>query len=148
MTVNSPNYCPTLSQWGLVKIYTALDGNLPVYQSDISYFRYTAKGKRRCAIRLRSDEEFSEPLRAVILFVVVVQIAPGMHIVLPIYRGKPDFFSILKDTGYADVTSDAEVFRIVEECHRRGGIDLAQWNRFIDQLNNPPVHNGPAWAQP
>lgn len=148
MNVNVQNHCPTLSQWGLVKMYTAIDGNLRVYQNDVSYFRYTAKGKRRCAIRRRAGEEFPEPPRAVTLYVLVVQIAPGMHVSLPLYRGNPDFFSMSKDTGYADVTSDAEVFRIVEECHLRGGIDWALWNSYINQFNNAAASDGATWAKP
>lgn len=136
MTASNVQHFPTLSQFGLLKIYTTLDWLSLAYKDDVKYFRYKAKGKRTFAVRHKFLDEFESHYRPS-LWVLVIQIVSGMHAVLPIYRGRPDFFRI-NENNYADVASDAEIFAILEECNRRGGINIAEWNEFVaKQVTSP-----------
>jgi len=114
---------PPLFALGVLRIDSPAAHSQEVYAWDKEFF--SLHKARKLYLRNGYVGEFdiepdvSEWLRIPHLQVLVNQLAPGIHQVTPVYRGR-SFFSNNDGT-------DLEVMQIVIEMGRRNGIDEIEW---------------------
>ena len=97
------------------------------YAADCAWFR--THPKRSATIR--TGMEFAEFIVALSsnpapqLHVLVVQLAPGFHIVMPVWRGAATWKQEhVSASAYALVADDGAVYTLVEQCVRSRGMDV------------------------
>ena len=147
--------CQTLAQTALARFYAPHCGYSAVYEIDLAWFSRHKNSKRRWFIRQSFGPEFetiqltpTQPR----LWVIVGELSPGFHLVLPVWRGPP-FFRVctFKYVSVADVSSDFEIAAILDECLRRGGVDqdaMLQWQAEIREASEPQrALTGPSWGR-
>jgi hypothetical protein len=128
--MNSENYVPpiysTLLEAGLCRIYTPADAYDPAYTHDIEWFSMHIRPKRQSSVRAMIGREFDTLLSppyfvsSPTLWMWVNELSPGVHAVLPIWRGDKFFRTYdFKYADVADVRSDSEIAMLLYECSRR-----------------------------
>jgi hypothetical protein len=97
-----------------------------VYEADGLFF--AMHPQRRIYLRESFRNEFDiytnedDYERRPKLYVVVMQIWPGHHMILPIWRGRTFWSNVETDKACADV--------IMQTCER-GGLNIAEWMSFV-----------------
>lgn len=113
-----------------------------LYRLDKDYF--SKRRGRRFAIRSEPfvlSDYLAPPPYPPRLYVLVAQLACGLHQITPIWRGKPPFS--IKSTAvaiapwrkptvdWADVSTDAELFLVLRLCIERGGRSEVEWDNYV-----------------
>jgi hypothetical protein len=116
---------------------TPTNANEYGYRMDCAYFsRYK---RRKFAVRAWLSE-CPESFAALgdnpppQLHIMVIQLAPGVHLILPIYRGSAAWPVKNYGAAYADIAEDADVVAILTHCQQVAGIDpaaRAQYNGHV-----------------
>jgi hypothetical protein len=147
--------CQTLTQAGLAHLYTPRHANDAAYECDLGFFARHKSPKRRLSFRQTMGPEFGtryEVISPPPLWVLVNEASPGFHLALPVWRGFA-FFRVcsFRYGSFANVTSDAEVAAILDECFRRGGFDqeaISRWEAQVREAGErPPPPVGPSWGR-
>jgi hypothetical protein len=157
-TSSSPDHarlCQTLAQARLAQPYAPRSANSAVYESDLAWFSRHKNPKRRWSIREMIGPEFETrqiSLQPPSLWALVGELSPGFHVVSPVWRGSPFFrVSTFRYVSVANVSSDAEIAMILDECFRRGGVDqdaILRWQAAIRDAGEPQsVPRGPSWGR-
>jgi hypothetical protein len=158
-TASSPDIarplCQTLAEASLARIYAPSHANDAAYGLNLAWFSSHKNPKRRCFIRIAIGPEFEpcfigpQPLS---LWTLVLELSPGLHIVLPVWRGPP-FFRVcdFKYVSVANVSSDSEISNIASECFRRGGLDEEAMSSWKSQTLGSPersfASNEQSWGR-
>lgn len=105
------------------------------YQKDCN--RFAARGSPRVLIRQMFFEISDEGKRLFLppLWVIVVELSPGFHMIYAFWRGQPFFALDKKDFRYAKISSGAEAFDIAMKAHERGRYDPNEWRAYLDRQN-------------
>ncbi|MGX8013732.1 hypothetical protein ACVDG8_034575 [Mesorhizobium sp. ORM8.1] len=125
-------YCPTIAEMHTITIDKPSEHG-KAYDSDLIAFRNTRFGKRNNLIRLVGKDEFQADWYDDFkwLLVWVIQRKPGTHIILPLFRGHVPFkFKAVDGFQYADVTTDDEVFELIDHLTRNRNEDTVDWKHY------------------
>ena len=113
------DFCPPLFLVKLARIDEPARHHTDTYGIDEDFFK--KRPKRRTMLRIAAFKEFDgwartfpEWCRTPKLWVLVTQITPGVHCIVPVYRGEASFFQAVQD-------SDENVAYVVSEMFRRLG---------------------------
>ena len=120
--------CPTLGTLVLAHFSTPHQHNPILYGVDGQFFA-TYPSRRiyiRPALRgefdpFTSEEDFQERPK---LWVMVSQVAPDHHMIVPVYRGSAFW-------NGANASTDRAVIEVVIQMCLRGGLHLSEWYGFI-----------------
>jgi hypothetical protein len=119
-------FSPPHFKFETVRVDCPTSNRTDIYERDLTFFK--SHQNRRLSLRLADKGEFDhaamtlgEWLQVPQLHVLVTKLSTGVHLVVPVYRGKAFF---------REVASDAEVSLIVADMAKLEGIDLEEIARY------------------
>jgi hypothetical protein len=120
------NAAPTLGTLTAARFSKPEQHNEIVYGADGLFF--ATHPERRTYLRESFRNEFDiytnelEYEQRPKLWVLVIQLSPGHHMILPVWRGRAFWISLETDKAVADV--------VMQTCER-GGLSVSEWMGFI-----------------
>jgi hypothetical protein len=122
--------CPPFFSLRGMRVDSPTSNNHDAYERDTTFFKINPH--RRSILRPAFIDEFDidielgQWIQLPTLHCIVNQLSTGVHLLTPVYRGKPFF---------REVTTDSEVAMIVAEMASRGGINRPEFEQF-EQAHN------------
>jgi len=122
------NACPTIGMLMVAHFSTPERHRSDIYGADELFF--STRPDRRTYLRpaFRNeydiDERETENVERPMLWVLVSQLAPGRHMILPVWRGR-NFWN------GPDCSTDEGVAAILLHMCLRGGLNLSEWMSYI-----------------
>jgi len=127
--VEYSNAAPPIGSTLLVHFSTPGRHRADIYEVDCGFFadRPTRTIYLRPALALEYDVEASDAsgVERPTLWVSVQQVAPGFHVIMPVWRGNHTFWSGM------DANTDEGVWRAILKMCLRGGLHLSDWFAYI-----------------
>jgi hypothetical protein len=122
------NSCPTIGTLLVAHFSTPERHRKDIYSADGLFF--ATHSDRRTYLRpaFRNeydiDERETKNIERPMLWVLVSQLAPGKHMILPVWRGR-NFWSDVSES------TDEGVAAILLKTCLRGGLSLSEWMSYI-----------------
>ena len=120
--------CPTLGTLMVAHFSTPEAHRKDIYEADCQFFA-THIDRRiylRPTFRMEHDidERETQNIERPTLWVSVTQLAPGFHMLLPVWRGRSFWNGPQSD-------SDAGVGALLLQMSLRGGLNIAEWYSYV-----------------
>ena len=127
------NACPTIGALMVAHFSTPEGHRKDIYSADGLFFATNPSNRMYLRPAFRNEYDIDTGEGRPTLWVLVSQLAPGHHMLLPVWRGKAFWSGLETDQAVADV--------LLQMC-LRGGLNLSEWMSYIfDQRarkSNPP----------
>lgn len=119
--------CPTIGALMIAHFSTPERHREDIYGADGLFF--ATYPSRRTYLRPAFPSEFDidENVERPMLWVLVSQLSPGFHNIVPVFRGKAFWSGV-------DVDSDKGVGRVYLQMCLRGGVHLSEWMSYIQDV--------------
>ena len=122
------NACPTIGSLILAHFSTPERHRSDIYGADGLFFATHAERRMYLRPAFRSEYDIEEPETVTVdrptLWVLVTQLAPGFHMILPVWRGRNFWNGVAAST-------DEGVGKLLLTMSLRSGLNLSEWMSYI-----------------